>query len=94
MPALQARLLPAPLRPWKPLKAVAIATMASTATSTISTPSPGLLRRSLAHAYPGSTFIAARSRMVVINDMTDSTIIVISPRSSWAVSVGPQAVAL
>src|SRR5262245_11724634 len=57
---------------------------------------PGLLRRSLAHAYPGNTLIArAMTRMAVINEITDSTIIVIFAQTrTGSVSVGLKAVAL
>ena len=56
---------------------------------------PVLLRRSLAHAYPGSTLIArAMTRMAVINEITDSPIIVIFAHvCTGSVSVGLKAVA-
>ena len=56
---------------------------------------PGPLRGSLAHAYPGSTLIArAMTRMAVINEITDSTIIVIFAQiRTGKVSVGLKAVA-
>jgi hypothetical protein len=56
---------------------------------------PGLLRRSLAHTYPGSTLIArAMTRMAVINEITDSIIIVsFAQVRTGNVSVGLKAVA-
>ena len=82
--------------PWKPLKAVAIATMASTATSTISTTfSHSCCGGRSLMPYPGSTLIArAMTRMAVINEITDSTNIVIFAQiRTGKVSVGLKAVA-